>query len=291
MVPFVARQPIFDSRKKICAYELLFHSGTSSGFPDPETETAGSGRFHPSFFTVGIDRITGGHKAFVGFSEDQLIKNSPALFPLRNIIVELKEGVDPTADVIKACHFQVERGYTLAIGTSSFKEELLPLIEISRIVKVDFGLTPLAKSQALVNHFGSSRCKMFADNLKTHEEFHQAVDMGFDCFQGFFFSRPEILKNTDLTDPQLKMIRLINEINTEGIDSSTLVRLINRDVSIPFKLIKYLGCPCFKRIQPITSTRQAVSFLGNSGVRKLVSLVAVAKLGEHKPNELVRTAI
>ncbi len=56
---FVARQPIFDRNKKIFAYELLFRTGLVNGFPDIDGNTASSNLLSSSFFTVGIEKITG----------------------------------------------------------------------------------------------------------------------------------------------------------------------------------------------------------------------------------------
>ena len=61
---FVARQPIFDIQKRIYAYELLFRTGMANAFPDLGGETATSSLLSSSFFTVGIEQISGGHKAF-----------------------------------------------------------------------------------------------------------------------------------------------------------------------------------------------------------------------------------
>ena len=42
-------------------------------------------------------------------------------------------------------------------------------------------------------------CKLLAEKIETYEEFEKAMALGFTYFQGYFFSKPEVLKNKDLS--------------------------------------------------------------------------------------------
>jgi EAL and modified HD-GYP domain-containing signal transduction protein len=44
-------------------------------------------------------------------------------------------------------------------------------------------------------------------------------------------------------------------------------------------------------LQPLSSIRQAISFLGENGFKMFVSLIATSKLSENKPEELIRASI
>ena len=86
-------------------------------------------------------------------------------------------------------------------------------------------------------------------------------------------------------------MQLITEINRTEFAVKVLEKLINQDVSISYKLLKYLNSAFFYRLNPISSIRQAIAFLGERGVRQFVSLVATSKIAESKPPELIRTSI
>jgi c-di-GMP-related signal transduction protein len=100
---FVARQPIFNKNRKLYAYELLFRSGMSNGFPGLDGNIATSSLLSSSFFTVGIEKISGGRKSFINFTEELLIRGTPTLFPHNKIIVEILETVQPTEQIIEVC--------------------------------------------------------------------------------------------------------------------------------------------------------------------------------------------
>jgi len=103
MEVYVARQPIFKQNKKIYGYELFFRDGMSNFFPDIDGNTATSKVLSNSFFTIGIENITGSKKAFINFTQDLLVKNIPQMFPRERIVVEILEEVEPQDNVIKAC--------------------------------------------------------------------------------------------------------------------------------------------------------------------------------------------
>jgi EAL and modified HD-GYP domain-containing signal transduction protein len=288
METFVARQPIFNRHRRIFAYELLFRDGISNAFPVMDGGVATSNLLSSSFFTVGIDNITNGHRAFINFTEDMLVKGIPAMFPTSAIVVEILENVTPAADVIWACQNLVNKGYMLALDDFVYDQKFVPLLDIARIVKIDFTLSPLDQILEMVEIAKKYQCKLLAEKIETYEEYKLAYDMGFVYFQGYFFSRPEVLQNKEISSSQMVYMQLLLEINRAEFKVDTLENLIKQDVAISYKLIKYLNSAYYSRLQPIASLRQAIAFLGERGTRLFVSVIATSKLSETKPDELIR---
>lgn len=288
---FVARQPIFNRQKKIFAYELLFRTSMANVFPDIDGETATSSLLSSTFLTVGIDKISGGHKVFINFTEDLLLRGTPTLLPRQKILVEVLEDVSPTQEIIDACLSLKQMGYELALDDFVFAKHLVPLIEIASIIKIDFRSTPIEEIERLVSALSVYPCRFLAEKVETHAEFQKALALGFSYFQGYFFSKPEVLKNKDISSSQLTIMQLICEVNRVEFDIRTLDRLINQDVSISYKLLNYLNSAFFSRLQPLSSIRQAITYLGERGTRLFVCLIATSKLAAHKPEELMKTSI
>ena len=288
---FLARQPIFNKHKKLFAYELLFRTGMSNAFPNIDGGTATSSLLSSSFFTVGIDKISGGKRVFINFTEQLLERGTPTMFPQNRIIVEVLEDVQATEKVIEACRNLAEAGYLLALDDFVYQKQLKPLIELARIIKIDFRLTPVDEIKEIVTALKSYKCKFLAEKIETYEEFEKALSMGFTYFQGYFFAKPEVLKNKEISSAQMTVLQLISEVNRQDFDTSKLEKLINQDVAIPYKLLNYLNSAYFARVQPVSSIKQAITFLGEKGVRLFVSLIATSKLAENKPSELMRTSI
>ena len=107
-------------------------------FPDVDGETATSSLLSSTFLTVGIDNISGKHRVFINFTEDLLLRGTPTLFPREKIIVEVLENVRPSQEVIEACQALKKKGYELALDDFVYRQKLIPLIAIAKIIKVDF---------------------------------------------------------------------------------------------------------------------------------------------------------
>lgn len=288
---FVARQPIFNKQKNIYAYELLFRTGMSNAFPDLDGETATSSLLSSSFFTVGIEKISGGKVAFINFTEKLLLQGIPTMFPPENIMVEVLEDVTPSTEINEACKSLIAKGYDIALDDFVFSEEWLPLVKIAKIIKVDFMLSSIEEIEQIVAAVKPYNCKLLAEKIETYDEFQLALGMGFKYFQGYFFAKPEILKNKDISSSQLTLLQLITEITRAEFDPKTLEKLINQDVSVSFKLLKFLNSAYYSRVSPVSSIIQAIAYLGERGVRQFVSLIATSKLSESKPDELIRMSI
>lgn len=287
---FVARQPIFTKAKTISAYELLFRTGKTNIFPGIDGDTATTSILSSSFFTIGIEKIAAGKMAFINFTEDLLLKGTPQLFPQEKLVVEILEDVRPSPEIVKTCRQLKELGYQLALDDFVYSKNFDELLDLSDIIKIDFRNTPHEKLEKMVGALQKYGCKLLAEKVETPEEFEQAVSLGFEFFQGYFFAKPEVLQNKDLSASQMTMMQLISQINNEEFDVPKLENLVVQDVSVSYKLLKYLNSSYFDRIQPLSSIRQAISFLGEKQFKMFVSLVATSKLAGNKPNELVRLA-
>ena len=288
---YVARQPIFNKNKKLYGYELLFRDGLSNAFPDIDGDTATSKLLSNSFFSIGMNQLTSGKTAFINFPQGLLLNKIPLMFPSEKMMVEILEDVDPNEQVISACSDIAKAGYSLALDDFVLKNEMQPLIDLADIIKIDFLLTPIDEIQKTVNHFKDNNIKLLAEKIETYEEFEKALSMGFMYFQGYFFSKPEIISGKEIASSKITLLQIVGEANKKDCSFENLEKLINRDVSISYKLLRYINSAFFKRACEISSIKHAIVLLGEMEVKRFISMVATAELASDKPDELVRTSI
>jgi EAL and modified HD-GYP domain-containing signal transduction protein len=288
---YVARQPVFKTSKDRYGYELLFRDGLDNAFPDIDGDEATSRLLSNSFFSMGIERVTGTGTAFVNFTRDLLVKRVPMMFPPERVVVEILEDVEPEEEVVRACREIAEAGYTLALDDFCYRPEMAPLIEVSRIIKFDLRATPLETLPPVLEALSSKNLLWLAEKVETHEEFQAARDMGFRYFQGYFFSRPEVLVGKDVDSPQMHLLQIMAEANREDVAFGKLEKVIEQDVAISYKLLRYINSAYFRRLSNITSIRQAIVLLGEKGIRRFLSLVAMSSLNSEKPDELIRESM
>ena len=288
---YVARQPIFDRKKNIAAYELLFRDGMSNAFPDIDGDVATSKLLTRSFLNIGLDQLTGGKKAFINFTEDLLLKQVPTMFPSEEVVVEVLEDVAPDDAVVRAGVQTGRKGYVLALDDFVFRDDLAELVALADIIKIDFMLTPLDEIREMLGRLAEYDVAFLAEKIETYAEYQVAREMGFKYFQGYFFSKPEVLKSKDIAPSNINLLQLVAELNREACSMEKLTEMVNVDISVSYKLLRYINSAYFRRVREITSIRQALVLLGENGIRQFVMLVTAAELAGDKPSELIRVSI
>jgi c-di-GMP-related signal transduction protein len=288
---FVARQPIMDSRKNIIAYELLFRSGLENYFQSQMPDQASSSVLVSSFLLMGIQSLTGGRKAFINFTENLLAGGYATFLPPEHSVIEIIENVNPDKAVIEACIYLKQKGYMLALDDYPCDGRMAPLLPFADFVKVDWLNTPAQTCRQLAEELIPKGIKLLAEKVETHEQYHQALGMGYRFFQGFFFCEPEILTGRDIPLLQANCLLLLREVNREEPDLAAIERILLREPSLCYKLLRYLNSALFYFRGTITSIRHALSLLGEQEVRKWISIVTLASMGEEKPDALVVTSV
>lgn len=288
---FVARQPIFDRQKKVFAYELLFRSGFLNFFTERDFDHASSKVIADSALQFGLSSLTGSRRAFINVSRDVLLRDLASVLPPEEVVIELLETIDIDEDVLAACRQLKKAHYWLALDDFVDRAEMAPLVDLADILKIDFRATPAEQRKALAKKYGSARVSLLAEKVETLEELGQGLDLGYQYFQGYFFSKPVIVTGKAIPSIKINYLRLLREINRPDVDFAELERIIKQDVSIVYQLLRYINSAAFGLRREIKSIMDALVLLGEYEIRKLASLWALARLGEDKPAELVVTSI
>lgn len=289
---FVARQPIFRLNRRVFGYELLFRSGLANFFdPDQDGSAATSKVITNSFLLIGIRKITGGKKAFINFNDEFLLKEYPLLVPKKLVVVEVLEDTVLTPALLRACQNLVARGYTLALDDFVYQPSLEPLIELAHIVKLDVRAKTLDELEEDVDRLAPHRLALLAEKVETQQEFESLKQLGFKLFQGYFFSKPLIVQGRDIPGSKLQYLRILKLINDENYDFAKVAELISKDLSLSYKLLKYVNSAASRGRMEVTTLQGAVARAGEMNLRKWLSLIMCSYLAEDKPAEILRLTI
>lgn len=287
---YIGRQPIFDRDLNVFAYELLFRSGTRNHAGDFDGDQATSQVIVNAFIEIGLEQIVGPHLAFINLTRNFVTADAPLPFPKDRVVLEVLESIHPDADVIAGVRNLAAQGYSVALDDFVFNEDLQPLIEQARIVKIDLMTLSREQLNAHVRLLRSYDVKLLAEKIETREEFEHCKQLGFDYFQGYFLSKPNIVQGTQLPPNRIAVLQVLAKLQDPRADAEDIEALISQDVALSYKLLRYINSAFFAFPKKIESLRQAVVYLGMQAIRTWVSLLVVAGLG-NKPAELVTQAM
>jgi EAL and modified HD-GYP domain-containing signal transduction protein len=289
---FVARQPIFTLQKKIFGYELLFRLGLENAFPDVDGDIATSNVLSNTFFSFELKEILNDKPGLINFTKKLILQKTPLLFSQQHIIIEVLEDIEPDKEIIDALKLFKQKGFNIALDDFIYHEKFRSMMDLCQIIKFDLIATPLSTLADIVKDVQSNyNITLLAEKVETYEEFELAKKMGFSLFQGYFFSRPEVLSKKDISPNQITKLNLINEAGRKELDFKKIEGFIKKDVSVSFKLLKFINSAYFTRPTPINTIKDAVTYLGTDELRKFINVVAVSDLSKNKPNELIRSSV
>ncbi len=284
---FVARQPIFTREGDVFGYELLFRSGAENVFGVADGNHATAELIASDIPTFGLEQLSGGKPAFINFTREMLLGDYCTLLP-RGTVVEALEDIEPDDDVLKACRRLRADGYRLALDDLSSTDGYEALLDLADIVKVDFRLLAPEQRAPLTRELraGSGRAQLLAEKVETPAESGEAMDLGYDYFQGYFFSRPTMFSGREIPPFKLNLLELTHAVRKPDFDFAEVEAIVKRDVSLSYKMLRFANSAAYGVRQRIKSIRHALVMLGQEEVGRAVSLLAIAGLGADRPEEL-----
>jgi EAL and modified HD-GYP domain-containing signal transduction protein len=291
MYGFVARQPIYDGRGSLFAYELLFRSGTDNYFGDTDSDVASTSVIQNSLKGIGLEALTGNHRAFINVTRQVLIDGLFHELPPGRTVVELLETVEADAEVLAACARLKEAGYMLALDDFVLRPSLEPLLAYADFIKVDFLATTAEERRRWLKRLQRHPVRLLAEKIETRDLFVRALAEGFTYFQGYYFQRPEMFSSGVIPPFKLNALRIIRDLNGDSFDMTRVEAIVRQESALADRLLADLNANPSSSRMPVKHMQQARQLLGETAFRRWASLVALASLGDDRPPEFVATCL
>lgn len=287
---FVGRQPIFNQRIEVIAYELLFRGNTKDNHAMIlGGDTASAQVMMNVFGEMGLTDILGEHKGFINFTEGLLLRENRPFFPKRKIVIEVLEDVEVTPKLIHALRLLKEDGFIIALDDYVFNPKLEPLEEFADIIKVDIMAVGPKQMVTHSQRLKQKGIKLLAEKVETRQQFEFCLKLGFDYFQGYFFAKPTIIEGKRLPQNKLTVLELLSSVYDPDIDMHKLSDIIGKDVSLSQKLLKFVAETSGPNVK-ISSIHDAVLRFGLNRLKSWASMLVLSGVDD-KPVELFITAL
>jgi EAL and modified HD-GYP domain-containing signal transduction protein len=289
---YAARQPILDKDKNLFAYELLFRDSIDNVFPEIDGDEATTKMIEASKFNLGIGEFTANKPAFINFTLETLSLGYAEMLSTEEVVVEILETVKPGKKLLAICKDLYDKGYTLALDDYVHKKVWTHFYPFIKIIKIDWKISSLEEIKEVKEAIASfPDIKLLAEKVETYEEYNQAVELGFELFQGFFFAKPEMVKTKSLSPSQIAMAELLYETSKPELDLVNITSVFERDVTLSYKLLRYANSPVFRRRNEISSIKQALVTLGSGELKRFLGLMFAVNVNPDKPSELINSAM
>ncbi|WP_281951251.1 EAL and HDOD domain-containing protein [Nitrosophilus kaiyonis] len=282
---FLGRQPILDSDNKIFGYEILFRSNEENVCTESDNIRATSHILTILFNNIDFKSLTGNKLGFINVDNNLLESDILSLIPPQKFIIEVLETVVPSKKVIERIWYLKEKGYKFALDDyfcdpNNFKiyEDYFPLFDIIKfdIADVNHHEKEMFKK---IDYFQKLDSLLLAEKVENEEDFEKYKSMGFDLFQGYFFSKPVVSKQKMLNPDRFTIISILNLIDNNA-EISEIVELIKQEPKLTINLLKLMNSAYFSFRQEISSVKHAVALLGMKNLKRWLILMLYSGLEE-----------
>src|SRR6185369_14563692 len=181
-------------------------------------------------------------------------------------------------------------GYEIAVGDFALSPKYRPLLDMASIVKFDMMGANWRDIEQRVGQIHRHCIQLAAERVESAEQFQFCRDAGFDYFQGYFFCRPEFVRAPRLPLSRLITLRLIGRLNDPGVTIDELEQAIRQDLSLSYKLLRYVGSAALSLRGQIKSIRHAAVLAGIDRLKIWAGLILFSGI-EEKMSELTVTAV
>lgn len=290
MEVFIARQPIFDRRLGVHGYELLYRQSRQNFFSGLNDNQATTELIHNSFLVMGLKDITDGTLAFINFSKDLIDSDVPYLLPAKDIVIEVLERDEVTPATIEACKKLHDMGYTIALDDFVFSEELIPLVELADIIKVEYPAVSLSTQKILLRKYGSKK-RFLAEKIETREEFKTALKMGYHYFQGYFFSKPVVFNAKEISVLNSNIFNILEELHQPEPNYRNIATIIEGDLGLSLKLMKLANSVYYGTVNQIKTIHHALTFIGMGELYQWLSLMMLKDIQNVENAEMIKLSM
>ncbi|SMP53365.1 EAL and modified HD-GYP domain-containing signal transduction protein [Desulfonatronum zhilinae] len=273
---FFARHPIFDRNMKLWGYQLLYRDceqAESARFEDQDQATVQVVLEAAASPSLGPARDT---YLLMEFSITALVHEVPYALPPHNMIIKLTPSLCRDGTVPGVITELRATGYRLALDG--------PLDSCHHVLaEADYLIVDalIESSEAFTQAMNAATrtgIPVLVKRIETPKAFAEAKRLGAEFFLGFFFQKPEVIASKKLSSIQVVRLKLLKMLNNKNVDWNEIAKTLQNDVSLTYRLLKFLNSPFFGVIQPITTVQRAVAYLGAKQARIWLRMVILTDL-------------
>lgn len=288
---YIAKQKIFTKKGAIYAHELLYRDHKDGIKEFKSNIQATSHVLLNALTNIDMDTLLGKDGlAFVNLDEHALTSGVIDVLDTKRFILEILETTDLTEKVISKVIQYHKRGFKIAIDDFDCTAEMIikftPILKYIHIIKMDVITAEpenLKNVVAKIKHFN---IQLLAEKVETKKDYDNYVKMGFDLFQGYYLSKPEIIeveRSKDLT--RITIMQLIKLLKNDG-STSQIEYYIKQRTDLSYKLIKFLNSQEQFETE-IESIMQIITLLGRDRLLRWLLLYLYSEMSNNPASKAI----
>lgn len=279
----INRRPVVDRNVNVHAYEPGVNTRIKGAGKNATVIDNSSAVF--AAICENLDSLAGDSSLLMTLPYESIPAKTYEALPKERVILRLQD-CGSHEETSKSMAKLFSEGYRLALSDSS--EELHFVAGLAKIMYLDFKHLDRQALSRRVAELQRFKLKLLVDNIDTYEDFEFCKASGVDLFQGRFFLKPTS-RSRNVPLSRTAVVQLVAALQEPDIRLRDVEALIARDVSLSYKLLRFVNSAYVGLRRSVESINHAVGLVGMERIQSWASLILFSAIDE-KPRELVTTA-
>ncbi|GAB7036226.1 MULTISPECIES: EAL and HDOD domain-containing protein [Catenuloplanes] len=270
----VGRQAVLDRKRAVIGHELLFRRDSSALEATHRDSGATSQVIVTSITDIGLESLGGGARCFLNLTREFVTGELPLPFGPDKVVLEILETIDVDDAVVAGVRRLVNEGYEVALddfvpGTGA--DRLLPLAAFVKVDVLESTRDDILATLALCRAY--PQITVIAERVENAEHMEFALAAGFDGFQGYAISRPEVVSAAALPAPRLRGMELLGMLVDNNLPHSQVSSLITSDATLSVRMLAAANADPLGLPVQVKSVQEAILLLGEDRLRDWTTLM------------------
>ncbi|MFA5906347.1 MAG: HDOD domain-containing protein [Desulfobacula sp.] len=277
-----ARLPIFDNKKNLWGYELIY---LSAGEDKPISPEAGDGLTADlmSGTALALDQIMDSKKKImINFSRKNIMKNIPYALPPGRTVIKLSNPEGISASLIEILAKLKKDGYQVTVPWIKNYKDCNAVYDLADMICLDISSMVLPELMNICHAAAPYKVGILAEQVNHQTAFDVCCKAGFSFFKGSFFKKLEDVSVKKVLSGTISRFDLMKAIEKTDPDFNELAAIIQADVTISFKLLAYLNSASFGFRRKIDTIKDAITMLGWHNLKNWLRVVLLSEVSENR---------
>lgn len=272
----VGRQPIFDRAREVFGYELLFRGVTGTGLSghNPTGDSMTSDVLVRIGLDCGLPAVVGDRPIFLLAPRSFVAGEFEIPFAPDRVVCEIPNSEVRDEELLAGCKRLVDADYRVCFTNYEWRDGDEAFLEVVSMVKLDSHLSLPEDLGLRLDQLKGFDVRTIASRVETHGQLRECEELGFDLFQGYVLSRPEVVQGNALSPQRTTLVRLVEKVSDPTVDTAELGAVVESDPGLAQRLLRLAGAGAGAGMRRgVRSIREAVVLLGRQQLRSWLFLM------------------
>ncbi len=289
---YVARQVIVNNKRKPFAYDLLYRNSLGNSSEGLTKEMNVKELVSTLCLDFKTEELTLGSRAFIALPRTAFLSEALLYLDASDYAFIVTDDVRHDKKLVERIEILRKKHYQFAIANYTGEQDFSNIENFVSYIKVNIKETPLQKQKSILFEYKRRKGKkILADNIETEEEFLEARELGYDFYQGTYFSQPTLIIRESIGFNQQSVVLLIKELSEEDADFGKIDRIINMDAGLTFRLLARGNTMAFAGRSKFTTASQVVVRMGMEELQRWATLLLMQESAETGQEEKLEHAL